>query len=284
MRRVVFALVAAALGASALVGPVQPAGAVQTPTLPNDPRQKGFIGFCDRNNKNVSGGNLTDTPMVWKAVASTPPPSSVLGRGQNAILNIYQPRPNTTPDLWSGDQLTGASFYDQSAAPTVQATLKDLSLADIVAEYPPMVDGLYQLRMYFGKLNQQLYSSTYPATVIRVAGNKWSVVSGGEVNCAATSAQSLETLSGVVSLKDAYGSKPLPKASGTPSAKATVAPSGSSGGNSSQGAGSGNAASQNSAGSHHGGKSAAPLWIGIGALVVLAVGAIAFAFGRRTST
>jgi hypothetical protein len=138
-------------------------------------------------------------------VASKPPPAQYLGQGQNAVLNIFQPRPGVPAADWSGDQLTGTTLFTTKSAPSVQATSKDIPLSVIVREYPPLVNGLYELRMYFGKINYGLYSATYPATFIRVSGSHWSVVSGATVNCAASSGQSTEVMSGAVPARVAYG-------------------------------------------------------------------------------
>lgn len=191
--------------------------------VPPDPSAKGFIGLCDKNNHNVTHGNIDTAPFVWKAVASVPPPKQLRGRGQNAVLNIYQPRPETLAGDWSGDQLTAATFYSTARAPSTQSTLKDIPLKVIVNEYPPMVEGLYELRMYFAKSNYGLYSATYPATYIRVAGGNWSVVKGGTVNCAASSGQSAEVISGAVSPKTAYGTATPQAARGRPSGAPTLA-------------------------------------------------------------
>lgn len=188
-----------------------------------DPSAKGFIGLCDTHDHNVTGGSVRAKPFVWKAVASVPPPKALLGRGENAVLNIYQPRPGVAPGDWSGDQLTAATFYYTPRAPSTQATLKDSPLSLIVKEFPPLVDGLYELRMYFGKSNAGLYSATYPATFIRVTGDHWNVVSGGTVNCAASSGQSAEVLMGVVPGRKAYGTAPPRRPHGQPSSVPTHA-------------------------------------------------------------
>jgi len=213
-------LVAAMLAATVMT-PATAAGA--DTGVPADANAKGFIGLCDQNNHNVTGGSINDTPFVWKAVSSMRPPSSVIGKGQNAVLDIFQPRPQVEAGDWSGDQLTAASFYTDANAPAAQSTLKDIPLSLIVKEYPPLVNGLYELRMFYGITSTaNLYSATYPATFIRVSGDRWSVVTGGTVNCAAAGANSLEVATGQMSVKVAYG-KPLPAPSGKPSAVATTA-------------------------------------------------------------
>jgi hypothetical protein len=205
-----------------LVSPwVAPAAArAGTPSLPADPAAHGYIGLCDEHGNNVSGGSIDSAPFVWKAVASVAPPAAYLGRGENAVLNIYQPRPDSDPQDWSGDSLTAASFYSTRSHPAVQATYADGSLSDFMQEFPPLVDGLYQLRIYFGKINYGLYNATYPATTIRVDGSNWSVVDGGTVNYGGSRGVSNEALTGAVPKADTVARSTTPaheKLAGHPS-------------------------------------------------------------------
>ncbi len=192
-----FAFSAAATSASA------------TAALPTDPAAHGYIGLCDEAGNNVTGGSIDSKPFVWKAVASQAPPAAYQGTGENAILNIYQPRPGVQPAEWSGNSLTAASFYKGKVA-TVQSTYADSSLKEFMQLFPPMMDGLYELRMYFGKASYGLYSATYPATTIRVSGDRWQLVSGGAVKCGSAKAVSNEQLTGVVSKKMTTPRKPSP--------------------------------------------------------------------------
>jgi hypothetical protein len=274
--------VAVLAAASTLLLGVGPAAA-----LPVDPNAKGFIGLCDSQNHNVSGGSLAAAPFVWKAVASEPPPKAYVGRGENAVLNIYQPRPGVDPADWSGDQFTGATFYSSPDAPAAQATLKDIPLSVIVNEFPPLVDGLYQLRLYFGRTNVGLYSATYPATTIRVQGNRWSVVNGGTVNCAASSGQSAEVLTGAVSREDAYGTATPQPARGRPSSaptRATTIPAPGSG----SGSGAGRSGSAQPVAATHPRAAASSSGSTVGwwilAAAVLAAGGAAVVSRRRRRT
>ena len=187
----VLAFVTAAPGASAIAPPV-------------DPNAKGYIGLCDRTGKQVTSGNINDTPFVWKAVAANPVlPAMYRGRGQNAILSIYQLRPNYDSTNWSGEQMTAASYY--TAAPTTVGTTQDDSLATFIRAYPPKLDGLYELRMFFAANQAPTYSATYPALYIRVTGSTWTALGTGKVNCPAAKAQSSEVIDGVVAPGDSGG-------------------------------------------------------------------------------
>jgi hypothetical protein len=190
--RFTLAVVGAALAVAAV--PAAPASAASA--LPTDPAARGYIGLCDQAGHNVSGGSVDTTPFAWKAVASTKPPAAYQGNGENAALEIYQPRPGVPAAEWSGAQVTAASFYSTPAHPAVQATYADQSLRDFMHDYPPMVDGLFQLRMTYGKAGYGLYGEYYPATIIQVVGQRWHVVSGGTVDCAAAEGVSNEQRTG----------------------------------------------------------------------------------------
>lgn len=200
-RRIVRGTVAAVVGAITFAIAAPGAFAVAPP---GDPNAKGYIGLCDRTGKQVTSGNINDTPFVWKAVAAGATlPAMYRGQGQNAILSIYQLRPNYDSTNWSGEQLTAASYY--TGAPTTVATTQDDSLAAFMRGYPPKLDGLYELRMFFAANHSATYSVTYPALYIRVTGATWTALGTGAVNCAAAKAQSSEVIDGVVPASDSGG-------------------------------------------------------------------------------
>lgn len=209
-RRLLLAVVSAlvALLAGVLAGAPVSVAATTTSPLPADPKAHGYVGLCDEDGHNVTGGSINAKPFVWKAVASTPPPAAYQGRGQNAVLNVYQPRPQVPAGEWSGGSLTAATFYTTPRLPAVQATYQDLSLSQFTQNFPPMVDGLYVLRIYFGRANYGLYSATYPTTTIQVTGTTWHVVSGGTVDCGASKGESNEQVMGVVSKSDTTPRRP----------------------------------------------------------------------------
>jgi hypothetical protein len=205
-RRLLLIIVTVVVGASSIVW-ASPAGATSLPFT--DPDANGYIGFCDGSNNNITSGDVNAAPFVWKAVSSTTPPSAYQGAGQNAILNVYQVRKDSDPVDWAGDSLTTASFYTDSKLPTVVFTTQDEPLSDFTKAYPPMEDGMYQLRMFYGRANYGLYSDKYPTAVISVKDGKWTVVQGGQVTCKSATATSQEVMLGVVPSADA--TPPPPK-------------------------------------------------------------------------
>jgi hypothetical protein len=168
-----------------------------------DPAADGYIGICDLAGHNVTSGTVDSAPFVWKAVSSVTPPKAYRGKGQNTGLFIYQVRQGVEPGDWSGDELSSDSIYSRAAEPTAALTYKDESLKVFMTEYPPMWDGLYALRMQFGKSGYGVYGATYPMTVIQVTGSTWRVVSGGLVNCSRATGVSQETVSAGIAQRPA---------------------------------------------------------------------------------
>ena len=161
----------------------------------NDPSVNGYIAFCDAHGKQLTSGSLDTAPFASTAQSSTPAPS---GFAQGKVtLYAFQPRPGVPPGDWNGEQLTGSSTFSNPAHPMDQATPRDRALQDMVGAYPPMVDGLYQIRMYFSAVNSPSHTSPYPASVIQVSGSTWKMVLGGTLPCNTGKATSDEGALGV---------------------------------------------------------------------------------------
>jgi hypothetical protein len=187
-----------------------PAAASALPGPSTDPKAHGYIGLCNERGQNVTGGSIDARPFIWKAVATAAPPKEFQGSGENAVLNIYQPRPGVEPAYWSGMALSAASFYSTPKLPAVQSSYGDASLADIMTLYPPRQNGLFVLRVYWGKAGFGLYSATYPTTTIQVIGRSWRVVAGGTVACGASQGKSVAILTGALPRSDAAPRRPDP--------------------------------------------------------------------------
>ena len=153
-----------------------------------DPHANGSMTLCGRNGQPVTSGSLLTQPFVWKVVSSSAAP-----RGYTrAYLTLFQPIQHVDPSHWTGYDLTSVSVFDDHNHPTVQATNLDPALTEPDYQIPPYWDGLYELRIFFTGLDEPGYSLTYPVAVIRVTGNSWQLVSGGNVPCSAGAATSEE--------------------------------------------------------------------------------------------
>lgn len=183
-----------ALATVALFAPALLPAAADSSVPYTDPAANGIIALCNQAGQHITSGSVSDKPFAWTALSSTSAPPPYDGSGRTATLYAYQPRPGVPPGLWSGFQMTAASRYTNPTHPSIQSTQRDFSLADLIAAYPPMLDGFYQLRMLLGAPNEPTFRLGYPATDIKVTGNTWAVVRGGEVPCNAGSATSAEAL------------------------------------------------------------------------------------------
>jgi hypothetical protein len=186
MRRRVSALL---LGATLLAVPV-PARADSVPF--DDPAAVGTITLCDTRGHVVTHGDVRVKPFVWRAVGSRPAPAPYNAKGRTAALFGYQPIQNVDPSQWNGEYLTASGSYTNAQRPMAPATAADPTLADYLADYPPKWNGLVQLRLFLGVPQQPILTATYDAAVIRIDGNSWTLVSGGNSGCDSGTAKSAE--------------------------------------------------------------------------------------------
>ncbi len=176
------------VASSASIG-VGPALAEDVPY--NDQYAIGSLTLCDEDLQPVTEGSLTDRPFVWRAVSDTPAPAPYNDKNRRAVLYYFQPRENVDPGEWSSEILTAASTYSDPKYPIAQATPIDFPLISAATNFPPQWDGFVQLRMYF-TTDGQPQSPDYVAADIRIQGDSWTLVRGGDAPCDAGKAVSPE--------------------------------------------------------------------------------------------
>ena len=182
------ALSALFVATNALMG----AGAAHAEDVPyKDPSAIGSMTLCDKDLQPVTEGSLTDRPFVWRAVSDTPAPAPYDNKNRRAVLYYFQPRENVDPGEWSSEILTAASTYSDPQYPIAQATPIDFLLISAATNLPPQWDGFVQLRMYFTTENAP-QSADYVAADIRIQGDNWTLVRGGDAPCDAGKAVSPE--------------------------------------------------------------------------------------------
>jgi hypothetical protein len=191
-----------------------------------DGNSKGTIGLCDKAGKSIRSGAVGDKPFAWTAVSSVPAPAPYNGAARTATLLAYQPRPGVDPGDWSGSLITASSKYTNTAHPMAQATDDDWALADFLSLYPPMWDGLIQLRIYLGMPDQPVLQHEYAATDLKITGDRWEVVRGKDVPCNSGKAISLETL---LLPPDFFSPGPTPSPATTASPGQSASPGGDPG-------------------------------------------------------
>lgn len=173
------------LAAGVMVSGTAASAAEGVPYTDND--VAGSIAFCDAQGHQVTGGRLDDLPFAAFVVSNFAPPAPY--NKANAVgtwLTAYQPREGVAPGDWSGEQMTASSFYSDPRFPKAEVLPQDISLRQIVGDFPPQWDGFVQLRMYVKVDNEPVYSQRYPAADIKVAGDTWKLVRGGGVSCTTT--------------------------------------------------------------------------------------------------
>ena len=154
-----------------------------------DANQVGSLTLCDAQGQPVASGSLLSVPFVWRAVSSAPVPKGYT----RAALDVFQPIEHVDPGDWTGYQLTDDATFSNPAHPMAQATYADAPLIWPSHSLPPYWGGLYQLRMVFSSPNKQPWTSGYPAAVIKVTGNSWTLVQGGGSSCTDGTAVSVES-------------------------------------------------------------------------------------------
>jgi hypothetical protein len=178
-----------------LLGWSVPAQAATSVPWGTDTNALGQIGFCDQQGQPVTEGSVDAHPFVWRAVGTSAAPAPWNKAGKTATLYAYQPRPATAPGLWSGQELTASARYSNAAHPMAAATPADLSFSDFVDTFPPLVQGLYQLRLVLGAPDTPQRVRPYDATTIQVTGSTWHVVgTPASVACNSGTSESIETL------------------------------------------------------------------------------------------
>jgi hypothetical protein len=242
MRFAILRLAAAAGLALAVIAPAQAAsaGTVQATRpasevsaaafhLPySDPSADGLLTLCNQDNQPITHGSITAKPFVWRVVSSVPAVSGYDVKNGTATLFAYQPRPYTPPGAWSGLALSAASVYTNPAHPMAQATPIDQPLDYMTESFPPIWDGLYELRLYLGGPDIAAYSNTYPVADLQIKGNTWTLVTGGGGSCTTGSAVSREAILGLAGATGTSAAATHSSSSGSSAGAATPAASAAS--------------------------------------------------------
>jgi hypothetical protein len=170
-------VVGAVLAGAVLLG-VAACGAKQKVPY-SDSHSAGQLVLYDKGGKAVTSGNVKDKPFVWKAVGQKRAPEPYDKDGRKATLLAYQPRRNAAPVEWAGDFMTGSTAYADPDHPTAQASEEAPSLAEFIFSYPPVWNGMLQLRLYLSAPALAGRSDSYLTADIKVEGDTWTLVRGG---------------------------------------------------------------------------------------------------------
>ena len=145
----------------------------------HDQNATASIGLCDAKGNPITSGSIDSHAFVTAAAASAPAPANYTpDKKAKATLYAFQPRQGVDPGEWSGFQLTGGSVFSDGQHPLVAGTNLDPSLREYMSAYAPRWDHLIQLRIYYTATNRVISRRSYPAAVLKVSGNTWTLVQG----------------------------------------------------------------------------------------------------------
>lgn len=214
--------VAAVALAAAAFAPAASAGSAPF----DDQNASGYIGFCDRSGHQVRSGQIGAAPFAFHAVSSQPAPTGYT----KATLYLYQPRREVDPGDWSGKQMTAAATFTNPAHPMAAGTGFDPAFVDFSGAYPLKWDGYAQARIFYTTPGRPMASRPYPAAILKVSGDTWTQIGGGDVPCGAGTSNSVE----LKALPSSILARPTARAvPGEPTSAASAA--GASGGRSAPG-------------------------------------------------
>jgi len=175
-----------AIAGIATFGWAGPASAAGTPPWEPDPSSVGGLLFFNAAGQQITGGNLTDSPIAAYVEGTT----TVRSGDTVATLYGYLPINGQQPSAWSGDQLGGSTTYPVTSAPAPLNTaalpvetgaLGDVSISGLETAFPNSdtsndgYAGAYQLRLYTNAA-KKTQTTTYDAADIQISGSTWSVV------------------------------------------------------------------------------------------------------------
>ena len=155
----------------------------------DDPQSAGLLTLCSEDGKAVTRGKVDDRPFAGAVIGETALPSDQDPQGAVATLFAYQPRKGIAAGEFSGTPLTAAGVLVDPDRPAVAVTGDVWSVGDFVTAYPADDDGFVQLRLYLGTAQAgTLTEGSYDTADLRVDGDTWELVRGGDASCADSSA------------------------------------------------------------------------------------------------
>ncbi len=167
------------------VGFVGTASATGTPPWEPDPNSVGGLLFYNASGQQITGGNLTDSPVAAYVEGT----ATVRSGDTVATLYGYLPVNGELPTEWSGEQLGESTAFPNASAPAPLNTAVlpvetgasgDETLGTLETDYPNTdtsndgYAGMYQLRLYTNAA-KRTQTTTYDSADIAISGSTWSV-------------------------------------------------------------------------------------------------------------
>ncbi len=167
------------------VGFVGTASATGTPPWEPDPNSVGGLVFYNASGQQITGGNLTDSPVAAYVEGT----ATVRSGDTVATLYGYLPVNGELPTEWSGEQLGESTTFPNASAPVPLNTAAlpvetgasgDETLGTLKTDYPNTdtsndgYAGMYQLRLYTNAA-KRTQTATYDSADVAISGSTWSV-------------------------------------------------------------------------------------------------------------
>jgi len=161
-------------------------GEAAATTVPYDDAQSaGSLTLCSADGKSVTEGKVDDSPFADIVLGETALPSDLDPTGAVATLYAYQPREGVATNEFSGNALTAAVGFADPDEPAARVDESAWTIGDFVTAFPADYDGYVQLRLVLGTPEAgTLTDRPYDTADLRVDGDAWELVRGGDASCA----------------------------------------------------------------------------------------------------
>lgn len=159
-------------------------GEEETAVPYDDAQAGGLLTLCSADGKTVTEGKVSDSPFADVVLGETALPSSLDAAGAVATLYAYQPREGVATNEFSGNALTAAIGFADPDEPAARVDEGAWTVGDFVTAFPADYDGYVQLRLVLGTPEAgTLSDQPYDTADLRVDGERWELVRGGDASC-----------------------------------------------------------------------------------------------------
>jgi hypothetical protein len=180
-------VIAVVVGCVALVAALvfwRVSGEEETAVPYDDAQSAGLLTLCSADGKAVTGGKVDDSPFADIVLGETALPSDLDPTGAVATLYAYQPREGVATNEFSGNALTAAVGFADPETPAARVDEGAWTIGDFVTAFPADFDGYVQLRLVLGTPEAgTLSDQPYDTADLRVDGDAWELVRGGDASC-----------------------------------------------------------------------------------------------------
>lgn len=155
----------------------------------DDPQSTGLLTLCDESGGRITKGGVDDTPFAPIVLGQTPVDDRVADDAVvNATLFGFQPRAAVDPLEFSGSPIGGPVPFVDHDRPATRVVEEAWSIANFVSVFPAEQDGYVQLRLITSTSGFGASTTSYDTADLKVDGDSWHVVRGGDADCSGAAA------------------------------------------------------------------------------------------------